>query len=194
MIQRVMASAAVVAVLFAVAVPAQAGLTYYPDPVYKKLAPDDHSPMDDILNMAKQGDARAQFMIADLYSKGKGGMPKDLAEAKRWFEESAMHGYDQSFIRLAAIAKREKKPAEAWQWYTLALDSFSRGDARADYVEAARQKVIDDDKLTSDDISAAKKAMHAWEDARDKHLDDEEKEKEKQPTPTTPITEGKSNG
>lgn len=155
-----------------------AGLAYYPDPVYKKLAPDDHSPMDDILDLAKQGDPRAQFMIGDLYAKGKGGLPKDTTEARRWFEESAMHEYDHSFIRLAALAKREKKPVEALQWYKLALDSFSRNDPRKDFIEEARKKLIEDNKLSDDDISAAKKAANAWEDARDKHLDDEAKQKE----------------
>lgn len=194
--KRLIAALAVVSMTGLASMHAMAELAYYPDPVYKKLAPDDHSPMDDILDLAKQGDPRAQFMIGDLYAKGKGGLPKDIAEAQRWFEESAMHDYDHSFIRLAALAKHEKKPIEALQWYMLALDSFSYGDPRKDFVEDARQKVIEDNKLSGDDISAAKKSMRAWEDARDKHLEDEEKQKEekaKQAAAATTPTGGKEN-
>jgi TPR repeat protein len=156
-------------------VTARADLKYYPDPVYKKLNADDHLPMDDILDLAKGGDVRAQFIMGDLYSKGKGGMAKDLSEAHHWFEESAIHGYTHSFIRLAALAKHEKKPVEAWQWYTLAKKYFDSGDERYDYAVSARKALEESAKLTPDDIDEAKKSVDAWEDMRDKRLDDEKK-------------------
>lgn len=170
---------------------AWANLKYYPDPVYKKLNVDDHLPMDDILDLAQQGDVRAQFIMGDLYSKGKGGVAKDLNEAHHWFEESAIHGYSHSFIRLAALAKHENKPVEAWQWYTLAKNSFDSDDERQEYAIETRKALEESAKLTPDDIAEAKKSLTAWENMRDKRIEDEEKaalEKERlqkeQPTAT----------
>src|SRR4051812_20199 len=112
------------ALLLLAIVPAQAELQYYPDPPHKKLAPDEPMPMDDMVDLAKQGDPRAEFILGDLYQKGKGGVAKDWKESRHWFELSGMHGYGQSFVRLAAQAKHEGDPELAWQWYTLAIDSL----------------------------------------------------------------------
>jgi TPR repeat protein len=170
---------------------AEADLKYYPDPVYKKLNADDHLPMDDILDLARQGDVRAQFIMGDLYSKGKGGVAQDLAEARHWFGESAIHGYSHSFIRLAALAKREDKPAEAWQWYTLAKKYFNEGDGRYKFAVGARKALVESARLSPGDIAQAKKSLGAWEDKRYKQVEDEKKaalEKERlqkeQPTAT----------
>lgn len=155
--------------LLALPLTAAADLKYYPDPVHKSLGEGDAPPMGDVLDIARQGDARAQFMIADMYEKGKGGFARDLKESRQWFELSGMHGYGQSFIRLAAEAKRAGNNIEAWQWYTLAIDTLDRGPT-LDYVRDARKTLVEKAPLTSDDISAARKSMHAWEDARDEKL------------------------
>ena len=148
---------------------AQADLKYYPDPAYKKLNADDPHPMDDMIQMAKDGDVRAQFIIADMYEKGKGGLEQDLAEARHWFETSALHGYNYSFVRLAAIAKHQGKPAEAWQWYTLAINEMDFGDTRK-YVLNARHDLVETAKLTQDDMDKARKSMDEWKEARSKQL------------------------
>jgi TPR repeat protein len=155
--------------------PARAELKYYSDPVYKKLGEDDPSPMADVIALAEQGDVRAQFIIGDLYAKGKGGMPEDLSEARRWFETSAMHGYKHSFIRLAALAKRENKPDEAWQWYTLAIWAFDHKAAERLYALGARDALVETTGLSNDDLRRAKKSAVAWENARDKRLREEKK-------------------
>jgi TPR repeat protein len=151
---------------------AHANLKYIPDPVYKKLNPDDPHPMDDMLNLAKSGDARAQFIVADMNEKEKGGFARDIKEARHWFEESAMHGYPHSFIRLAAIAKREKKPVEAWAWYTLGIDAFDYGDEQA-YVIKARHDLVEAAELTPDEISEGRKFVNGWKDKRDDTLREE---------------------
>jgi TPR repeat protein len=104
-----------------------------------------------------------------MCEKGKGGLEKDLKQSRHWFEESAIHGYNQSFIRLAALAKHENNPKEAWQWYTLAMDSFDDGDAQQ-YVIRARKALVEQAKLSDDDIDQARKAIDDWKDARDKQL------------------------
>jgi len=153
---------------------ARADLKYYPDPVYKKLNDEDTIPMAEILEMAGAGDVRAQFIIGDLYAKGKGGLAQDLAEARRWFEKSAIHGYNHSLIRLAALAKRENKPVEAWQWYTLAIRNFDYGPERK-FASGARQAVAETAQLSAADIRQAKKFLSAWENMRDRMLEDEKK-------------------
>lgn len=144
-------------------------LQYYPDPIYRKLNAEDVVPMQDIIDMATQGDVRAQFIMGDLYSKGKGGLAKNIAESRRWFETSAIHGYYNSFIRLAAMAKNDGNPEEAWQWYTLAINGFDSGPERA-YSIQARDALVEEEKMTREDIRNARKAMREWEDKRDDQL------------------------
>jgi len=169
--KNVLTAAAVLPLLLAAA-PAGANLKYYPDPVYKKLAPDDHMPMQDMIDLAEDGDTRAMFILGDMYEKGKGGFPRDDAEARRWFEDAAMHDYAQSFIRLAAMAKRQKKPAEAWQWYTLAINSLDNDDTQ-DYAVQARKKLVETAGLDNAALKAARSAMGEWKDSRNKLLREE---------------------
>jgi len=145
------------------------GLKYFPDPAYKRLNKDDPPPMSEMVELANQGDTRAMFILGDMSEKGKGGLPQDRKQARTWFEESAMHGYSQSFVRLAAMARHDKNPKEAWQWYTLAINSFDDGGAQ-DYAISARKELVTAAGLTSEDISQARKAIDDWKDARDKHL------------------------
>jgi TPR repeat protein len=140
-------------------------IKYYPDPVYQKLNSGDSHPMDEMLDLAKAGDVRAQFILGDLYSKGKGGLPRDVKESRRWFEASALHGYNHSFIRLAALAKHTSNPIEAYQWYTLAIER-TNGDEKA-YAREARKGLVTDKKLTPEDINKAEKLMDTWKDTQD---------------------------
>lgn len=151
---------------------AEAGLKYFSDPVYRKLNAEDHHPMDDMISLAEQGETRAQFIIADMYQKGKGGLAKDLDKARRWFEESAMHGYNYSFVRLAAIAKHEKKVLEAWQWYTLAIDTLDYEEGQK-FAIKARKALIEAEKITQEDMNRGRKAINAWKEARNAHLREE---------------------
>lgn len=182
------------ALLMAVPVSAHANIKYYPDPVYQKFGPDDTSPMADMVDMASQGDVRAQFIMGDLYSKGKGGVAKDPAEARHWFEESGRHGYAYSFLRLAAMAKRENKPLEAWQWYSLAIKAFDDGDERK-FAITARHDVAESAKLSLEDLRQARKSMSDWEDDSNKRLSDEKKalEGKNKETQTVGVTADEQN-
>lgn len=159
--------------------PALADVKYLSDPLYKPMSDDDPPAMVEMQDLAAQGDPRAQFILGDMYEKGKGGLPKDWKLARRWFEESGMHGYGHSFIRLAAMAKSEKDGVGAWQWYTLAISNLDNDDVQQHAVQA-RKDVGEKFALTKDDIRTAEKAVDEWEDKRDQHLRDEKKaEKEK---------------
>lgn len=148
--------------LLSFALPLSAGaIEYYPDPVYERLAPEDPHPMDDMIAEAKDGDARAQFILGDLYSKGKGGLPKDDRKAYGWFNTSAKSGYAVAFVRLASLAKRQKKPVEAYKWYTLAVDYMDDRDWHK-YAVSARDELAEKSKLTDEQKADAKKQANLW--------------------------------
>lgn len=135
-------------------------IKYLADPKYETMADEDPHPMDDMKALAKEGDLRAQFILGDLYSKGKGALPKNLEEARYWFESSAYHGYHESFIRLAAMAKRKKNPEEAYKWYTLCIEEMS-GDHRK-WCDKSRDDLVKSAPLSREQIKAAKKKAGSW--------------------------------
>lgn len=169
----------------AVLAPVQAlaeGLTYFEDPVYQLLSPGDHHPMDDMVLYAEAGDTRAQFILGDMYAKGKGGFAKNEAKSREWFEMAARNGENFSFIRLAALARHHKNWTEVYQWYTLALSNMPYGAAERKWVAAERDKLEQEKKVTSDDIKSAKKAADAWtEKSKELLKADLELQKRKEP-------------
>lgn len=167
------------AVLFSVAAVGSApAMEYYTDPVYEKLAPEDSHPMDDMIAEATAGDARAQFILGDLYSKGKGGLPKDDRKAYGWFNTSAKSGYAVSFIRLASLAKRQKKPVDAYKWYTLAMDNLD-DHAWHKYAADARNELAESAKLTDEQMADAKKQAKTWTSDTRRELKELEEQKRK---------------
>lgn len=136
-------------------------IKYYQDPIYQKISPQDGHPMNDLIKLAEGGDVRAQFILGDLYAKGKGGLSPSKVKARDWFETSARSGFFASFIRLAALAKREEKPVEAYQWYTLCLESYGHGKEQT-HCTAARDAVMADFSMSKEQIAAAKKAAQSW--------------------------------
>lgn len=114
--------AALFCLTFAAAASAAGGIRYFEDPVYVKINKDDEHPMDDLITLAAEGDARAQFILGDLYSKGKGGLAKNRVKAHYWFEISARHGFTPAFVRLGALAKHNHDYVGACQWYKLDAD------------------------------------------------------------------------
>jgi TPR repeat protein len=147
--------------LLCLPVAAQAGLKYMPDPVYKPLDPAEDSPMQDMLILAEDGDVRAQYILGDLYSKGKGGLPKDFKQSARWFDLAAKNGYYEALVRLGALAKRQKKPVEAYRWYALAAEHLGHGPWRK-HAAAEKDAIKKESELTPEDLTAARKAANLW--------------------------------
>jgi len=139
------------------------------DPVYQKLADEDSHPMEEMIELAKQGNVRAQFVLGDLYSKGKGGLGQDLNKARKYFEDSAIHGYNYALVRLAALEKRTKNPLEAWKWYTIAIRNFPQDDLRM-YVVKARAELVKENNITELNTKKMNKAVLAWDDKRSEIL------------------------
>ena len=145
---------------FLLPAPALAELSYFKDPVYQTLATEDTHPMSDMIALAKSGDAQAQFILGDLYAKGKGGLEKSPRLAKGWFEKSAFNGYGAGFIRLAALAKREKDLKTALQWYLLAEDHLK--GAQRTWARAQKKDILAQKKLDRKDIAAAENFARGW--------------------------------
>jgi hypothetical protein len=138
-----------------------AAVPYYPDPVLEEASDQDPHPMAEMINLAKDGDARAQFILGDLYSKGKGGLAKNEKKARYWFETSARNGYAQSFIRLAALAKRRDNFVDAYKWYTLGIEKLRSGPAQKFAIDQ-RNRLAMEKKLDRDDIRTARADAEDW--------------------------------
>jgi hypothetical protein len=86
--------------------------------------------------MAEQGDASAQYLLAETYFGGHGGT---MMEALKWMSAAADQGYAQAQARLGLIYGTGKGVAtnyeEAYRWFSLAA-------ARADPKQQRNLKTI----------------------------------------------------
>ena len=82
-------------------------------------------------HLAGLGDPRARKMLGQCYLDGTGGLPKDKAEAVRWFRKAAEQRVYPAMESLAICLKAPGEPhdereAEKWEWKVnvgLAYDS-----------------------------------------------------------------------
>jgi TPR repeat protein len=78
--------------------------------------------LDEVRVLAEKGNAPAQFTMGLLYEKGEEGMPKDLVEARKWYEKAAEQGNSRAQDTLGVMYLNgegglKKDPAEALKWY-----------------------------------------------------------------------------
>ena len=139
---------------------------FYEDPIFKPLNGGDEHPMADLTRLAEGGDIRAQFILGDLYAKGKGGLVKNTDKGQHWFNQSAINGYGASFIRLAALAKAKGDMAEAYSWYDLGAALAGGKDAR--YCARARDAL----KASSEDKDKASAHSREWRKEKARILND----------------------
>lgn len=77
-----------------------------------------------IKKSAAQGDAKAQYLLGDIYLEGRFGVKADMEKTREWAEKSAGQGFDHG-QRLMGIYMWNKKPEdipEGCAWFTLAGD------------------------------------------------------------------------
>jgi hypothetical protein len=83
--------------------------------------------------LAAEGDARAQFLLGLLYSRGR-AVSRDNGEAMNWFRRAADQGYALAQLQLGVMfSEGQGVPqdyAEAARWFRLAAD---QGDGQAQY-------------------------------------------------------------
>ena len=87
----------------------------------------------DLRSKAEGGDSMAQCSLGMMYRKGE-GVPKDAAEAAKWFRKAADQGDADAQYDLALMYRSgegvPKDAAEAVKWYRKAAD---QGDAKAQF-------------------------------------------------------------
>ena len=122
--------------------------------VYERLSGDREMSIDELKLYAHQGDLDAQNKLGAAYFNGK-GTAKNVAEAHRWFRESAEKGYAKSQYNLAVMYYLgqgvAKDHAEAALWfrkaayqgladaqYNLGVLHYQGTGVKQDYAEAFR--------------------------------------------------------
>jgi TPR repeat protein len=78
---------------------------------------------EELLRLAEQGDAKAQYNLGVMYRKGH-GVPKNDAEAVNWYRKAAEQGYVDAQYNLGFMYHTgEGVPydyAKAYMWWSLA--------------------------------------------------------------------------
>lgn len=79
-----------------------------------------HSPQDDVLQSAMQGNAEAQAKLGAMYLLGRNGFEMDEKKAAEWMLKSANQGFIEAEVIMAALydrgmgVKNDVKIATAW--------------------------------------------------------------------------------
>lgn len=98
------------------------------DPVKADMPPETLGPVD-LRTAAAEGDMRAQFEIAAIYTEGR-AVPEDLGQAAIWYERSASQGFAPAQYRLGTMYERGqgvgKDVQQARLWYQQAAEAGNR--------------------------------------------------------------------
>jgi len=146
--------------LLALPMAAKADLKFFEDPAYQQINKDDPNPMQDMIDLANQGDPRAQFILGDLYSKGQGGLGRNRVKGRYWFETAARNGYTMAFIRLAAQSKRAHDVDSTYKWYALAA-TYGTASEQA-WSKDQLNQLVQSAKLTKKDIKEDDLLVKDW--------------------------------
>ena len=99
--------------------------------VQKSVATYETASFQENLRKAEQGNAPAQYDIAEDYCLGQ-GVPQDYREAAKWFRRAADQGHLQAQVNLGMLSALgrgvERDYQEAFQWISLAA---ARGSQKA---------------------------------------------------------------
>jgi TPR repeat protein len=109
-----------------------------------------------------KGDAEAQFELGKNYETGRIGLPKDLAEAQRWYHAAADQGDPYAEASLAILYNFgkgvAKDPVQAYMWYEIALAHSKTQDR--DSILELRDDLAKD--MTRPQIAEAEKRAREW--------------------------------
>ncbi|MCX6872834.1 MAG: tetratricopeptide repeat protein [Verrucomicrobia bacterium] len=90
------------------------------------------NPLADLHAIAASGDPKAQYELGEAFQAGKLGVPKNAAEALRWFRQAAVQNHPAAQANLGICYERgdgvAKDELEAYKWYLLAA---AQGDENA---------------------------------------------------------------
>jgi localization factor PodJL len=99
-----------------------------PSPVKVDLPPENVGPIE-LRQAAANGDARAQFEIAAIYTEGR-AVPQDMKAAATWYERAAAQGFAPAQYRLGSLYENgsgvSKDLNTAKLWYERAAEAGNR--------------------------------------------------------------------
>ncbi len=105
-----------------------AGVEPLESPVQVELPPDNLGPIE-LRQAAANGDARAQFEVAAIYTEGR-AVPEDLPAAAVWYERAASQGFAPAQYRLGNLYEAgkgvDKDLTQARIWYQQAAEAGNR--------------------------------------------------------------------
>lgn len=77
--------------------------------------------------LAEAGDRHAQYLIGFMHDRGQ-GVPKDDAQAAKWYGQAAERGHPFAQNNLGVLYKNgrgvPKDPVAAYMWFSLAADGY----------------------------------------------------------------------
>jgi TPR repeat protein len=131
------------------------GYSYYSIPHPKPSIPLSEKPVQEVLDLATQGDAQAQYITGWRYHHGGDGLTVDYQRAIEWYRKAAEQGYAMAQNQLGLFYNEglgvEKDPRMALHWYRKAADQdhktsmanignayYEGNGVTQDYKEAAR--------------------------------------------------------
>jgi localization factor PodJL len=99
-----------------------------PSPVKVEMPPENVGPLD-LRTAAANGDARAQFEVAAIYTEGR-AVPQDYKAAATWYERAAAQGFAPAQYRLGSLYESgdgvTKDLNTAKLWYERAAEAGNR--------------------------------------------------------------------
>jgi len=113
----------------------------------------------EVWDLAKEGDAEAQYRLARIYMRGE-GVPQNPQEAGRWLREAAengheMAGYRVAFMYLRALGVSKKKNyIQAYRWFAISAQR-GIGDA-AEW----RDKIVEE--MNEEELAEAERLVREW--------------------------------
>jgi len=115
----------------------------------------------DLLKIARKGDAKAQYSLGHMYDRGE-GVSKDYKEALRWFQLSAAQGYASAQHNLGVMYAMGQSVTQddiqAYMWLSLAALQLKNRDYEV--FVATRDAVSK--AMTSEQIERAEKLIREW--------------------------------
>jgi TPR repeat protein len=113
---------------------------------------------------ADQGNALAEFDLAEKYNVGQ-GVPQDYAEASRWFLKAAEHGSAAAQFTLGMMYAKgqsvKRDYIEAYMWLNLA-SSITSGDVQAKYLN---ERELIAKKMSAKQIAEGQRRAREWKPA-----------------------------
>ena len=116
----------------------------------------------ELLPLAEQGDAAAQFYLGFMYETGQ-GVAQDDAEAVKWYRRAAEQGDADAQNNLGLMYEYGEGVAQdyvqAHMWYSLAASRLPSGDERD---ETVKNRDIVEKRMTPAQVAEAQKLAREW--------------------------------